>query len=168
MLSILIAIPIFAALAIVQSAILSQVNLLLGRVDLVLLVVLSWAIQEKVRTAWQWALIAGVFASLATSLPFLTMPVIYLAVTGFAILIRSRLWRTPLLSMLVSTFVGTFVVYIISYAAAALMNGFLLPVGQAINLALIPGLLLNMFFALPVYAIVRDLADWLVPDELEV
>lgn len=168
MLSTLIAFPLFAVLVIIQSAILSRVTLLLGSVDLVLLVVLAWAVQERVRTAWLWALVAGGFASLATSLPFITMPIIYLIVTGFAILVRSRLWRTPLLSMLVSTFVGTFVVYIISYAAAALMNGFLLPLSQAINLALIPGLLLNMFFALPVYAIVRDLADWLVPEELEV
>ena len=55
----LLAIPIFVFLGIFQTSVVSRLPLLHGTADLVLLVVIAWSLQERVRTAWQWALMAG-------------------------------------------------------------------------------------------------------------
>jgi hypothetical protein len=36
------------------------------------------------------------------------------------------------------------------------------------NLILLPSLLLNLILAIPVFSIMRDVAGWLYPEELEV
>jgi len=70
----LLAIPILGLMVIIQSAILSQVQLLYGTVDLVLVVVVAWAVQERVKTAWHWGVIAGLLVTLATAvLPWLSL-----------------------------------------------------------------------------------------------
>jgi len=56
--AVFLAIPLLGLLVIMQSAILSQVRLLNGTVDLVLLVLVAWSVQERVKTAWHWR-IAG-------------------------------------------------------------------------------------------------------------
>jgi hypothetical protein len=39
---------------------------------------------------------------------------------------------------------------------------------QALNIVTLPSILMNLLFAIPVYALVSELADWLYPEEIEV
>jgi len=55
----LVAFPILALAVILQSAIVSRISLLSGYADLVLVIVIGWALQEGVTTAWHWAVLAG-------------------------------------------------------------------------------------------------------------
>lgn len=163
----LASIPIFISLVMAQAAIISRMPLLQGTADLVLLVVLAWALQERVKTAWHWAVVASLFASTSTALPFGTLVIAYLLVTGFSIYIGRRIWKAPLLGMLVSTFVGTLITLLISYVAVTI-TGVLIPPIQVVNLVILPGLLLNLLLAIPVFILVRDFANWVYPEELEI
>jgi biotin transporter BioY len=90
----------------------------------------------------------------------------YLIATGIARILKRRVWKAPFLAMLAATFLGTLVVQLVSLVAR-LVTGVNIPMTSALNLILIPGLLLNLLLAIPVYSIVHDLAGWLYPEELE-
>jgi hypothetical protein len=165
--AILLAVPVIGLAVIVQSAVLSQVRLLYGMVDLVLLVLVAWAVQERVNTAWHWGFIAGVLVSLVTAIPALTVILSYLLVTGGAILFRRIFWARPLLAMILAAITGTLISHAVSQVALRLAN-IAIPIGLALNIVTLPSVLLNLLLAIPVFAFVSDLANWLHPKEIEI
>ena len=150
-----------------QSAVASRIPLMHGTVDLVLLALVAWALQKRVNTAWQWALIGGLLFSLASALPVGVMLVGYLGVVGLAELFKRRVWHVPVLAMFVTVFLGTLITHILSILAL-LLTGTPLPLLQTMNLITLPSLLLNTLLAVPMYAMMGDLAGWLYPQEIEV
>jgi hypothetical protein len=69
--------------------------------------------------------------------------------------------------MLVAVFMGTIIVHGLSYLALR-FTGNPIPLLSALNLITLPSLLLNLLVAIPAYALIGDLAEWLYPEELEV
>ena len=164
---ILLAIPLFIFLGIFQSAVVSRLPLLHGTADLILLVVIAWALQERVRSAWQWALIAGLVVGFLTALNFIIPLAGYLFVTGLALLLRQRIWQVPILAMLTVTFVGTLFINIITTIYLSVL-GTSLPILETINLIILPSTILNLILSIPVYALVKDLAEWVYPEEIDI
>ena len=164
--SILIAIPIFSVLLIIQSAVLSRVPLVYGTADLVMLAVVAWALQKRVDTTWHWAVIGGLMFSFVSALPFVVPIIGYLLVAGLALMVRRRIWQAPILGMFVATFAGTLVLHALNLIALRLI-GNPMPWLEALNLITLPSLLVNLFLALPAYFIFADLAKWLYPEALE-
>jgi rod shape-determining protein MreD len=152
---------------ILQTSIISRIPLLFGTADLPLLAIIAWALQKRVRTAWQWSLIGGLMFSLATALP-LGVPILgYSLSTGLALILRRRVWQVPILAMFATTFLCTLITQGIALLALRLV-GDPIPIGEAFNLIILPSVLINMLLAIPIYALISDLAKWLYPEELEV
>ena len=152
---------------ILQTSVVSRIPLLYGTADLALLAIIAWALQKRVRTAWQWSLIGGLMFSLASALP-LGVPVLgYGLSTGLALLLRRRVWQVPILAMFVTTFLCTLITQGIALIALLLV-GDPIPIGEAFNLIILPSVIINLLLAIPVYALISDLAKWLYPEELEV
>ena len=164
--AVLIAAPILAVLVMIQSAVLSNIPLLHGTTDLVLVALLAWALQKRVRTAWIWAIIGGLLVGYVSALPFGAILVGYLLAVGLAILLKQRIWQVPILAMLVATFFGTLLVNLVVIIALRVVDT---PISfwEAINLVTLPSVLLNLLVAIPFYALFSDLAKWLYPEPLE-
>ena len=162
-----IAIPILLISVILQSAIVSQSPLLHGSADLVLLVITAWALQERVRTAWQWSIIGGLMIGYISMVPIGIPIVAYLATTGLALALRRRIWQIPFLAMLVVILSGTLLIQL-STAIFLNISGTALPWLGVINQVVLPSLLLNLLLALPIYVVIRELADWVHPEEIEI
>ncbi len=167
MLAILISLPLLSGLVMLQSAVISRIPLLHGTADLVLLTLIAWALQERVSSAWYWSAAGGILAGLATGLPFGILLGSYLAITGTALLLKQRVWQVPVLAMLLTTFLGTVLIHGLSILVVTL-NGASLSLIDSLDLVTLPSLLLNLLFAVPVYALIGDLANWLYPKEIEV
>jgi hypothetical protein len=167
MTGILLAFPVLAAVTILQSAILSRTPLLGGTADLMLLALAGWVLHDRVRTPWLWALLGGAMMGYLSALPMVVYPGSYLAVTGLALLIRRRVWKAPILAMFATVFAGTLIVHVASLLAVSL-RGTLLPLAQVVNLITLPSLLLNLLLAAPVFVVMRDLANWVYPEEFEI
>jgi rod shape-determining protein MreD len=167
MIATLLAIPILGGLLILQTAVFSQLPLLRGTTDLVMVAIIAWSLQKSVKTAWQWGIIGGLLVSLFTALPF-GLPLIgYLLVVGMALLLRQRVWQLPILAMFVATFLGT----LITQALAILVlrfSGTPLAWLESVNMITLPSMLLNLVVAIPAFALLGDLARWLYPEELVV
>ena len=163
----IIAIPILAILTIVQSTIVSRLPILQGTADIVLLVLIAWSLQDRVRSAWQWSIIGGLFVGFITVLHFSVPLIIYLSMTGLGLIIRQRIWRTPILVMFVLTFIGSIFSPMVSLIAV-IIRGVNIPVFDSIRLVILPSLILNLLLAAPTYAVIRDLAEWVHPEEIKI
>ncbi len=164
---VLLSLPILMFALMLQTIIVSTLPILSGYADLILLVLVAWSLQERARSAWIWALVGGVMVSFVSAAPLGTPLVGYLVVTAIARLLRRRVWQTPILSMFLVTFVGSLITQGL-VMGAMIFRGVPLPVLDSINLVILPATLLNLLLALPVYAVVTDLAQWVYPEEVEV
>ena len=158
----LIAIPIILLAVILQSAVLSRVTLLSGVADLPLVMLAAWALQDQVETSWHWAVAAGSLVGFVSGIPWFIPMVAYLVVVGIAQLLQQRVWQAPLLAMFLVSFVGTIVLHLLSLGVLRLA-GTPLQIPDVLGLITLPAVLLNLLIAIPVYAVMRDLAGWVYP-----
>jgi cell shape-determining protein MreD len=163
----LLAVPILGFLLILQSTLVSRVQLLHGTADLLLLALLAWTLQERVTSAWRWALIAGFLITIGSAVPPGSIAIAYLLATALALFLKKRVWQTPILAMFLSSFAGTLIVHGASLAGR-LTEGVTLPLVDVFNLITLPSLLLNLLLALPMFIVISDLAKWVHPKEMDV
>ncbi len=164
---VLVAVPILAGLLMIQLGVFSYIPLLQGTADLILVALVAWALQKRVRTALHWALIGGLMVTYVSGLPVGVYIAGYLAAVGLSLLLRQRVWQLPMLAMLIATFFSTVLAQLIAIIALRL-TGTPLPFWEAINLVTLPSVLLNLVLAVPFYAVFSDLAYYLYPEEIEV
>lgn len=150
-----------------QTIIVSTLPLLSGYADLILLVLVAWSLQERVRSAWIWSILAGLMVGYVSALPLFVPVAGYLLVTGMSRLFLRRVWQSPILAMFLVTFVGSLLTQGIAMVAL-IFNGTPLPLLDSLNLVVLPGTLVNLLLALPIYAIITDLAQWIYPEEVEI
>ena len=158
----LIAFPLLALVVIVQSAVVSHMTLLAGYADLMLVVLAAWALKAEASFAWLWAILGGVMVSFVSAVPWPVTIFGYLFVVLLAQLLKRRVWQAPLLAMFSVTFLGTLVMNLFTLLVLNVL-GTLLPIGDSLGLVVLPSMLLNLLFAIPVYVMVRDLAQWVSP-----
>jgi rod shape-determining protein MreD len=158
----LIAVPVILLSVILQSAVISRVYLLAGLADLPLVMIAAWSLQEEVDSAWHWAAATGLLVGFVSGIPWLIPLAAYILVVALARVFQRRVWQAPLLAMLSITFLGTIILSLLSYGILRFM-GVPLPIGEVLGLLTLPGVLLNMLLAIPVYAVMRDLARWVYP-----
>jgi len=158
----LVAAPVILLAVMMQSAIVSRVYLLSGIADLPLVMLVAWALQEEVKTAWHWAVATGLLVGFVSGIVWFVPVIGYVIVVMLAQILQRRVWQAPLLAMFVVTFLGTIVVYLLSFAILRL-SGVPLPVSDTLGLLTLPGVLLNLLLAIPAYAVMRDLSRWVHP-----
>ena len=147
-----------------QTAVVSRITLLSGAADLVLLILVAWALQEQVQSSWQWAILAGLMAAFISGLPPFTLLLAYLATVGLARYVIRQIWQTPVLALFSVTFFSTLLLHLITYLAL-LFRGTTISFGDVLALITLPSVFLNLLLALPVHSFIRDLALWVYPVE---
>jgi len=158
----IVALPVILFSVILQSAIISRVYLLSGIADLPLVMLVAWALQEEVDSAWHWAAATGLLVGFISGIPVIVPVLGYIAVVALAQIFQRRVWQAPLLAMFSITFLGTIIVSVLSLVVLRFL-GVPLPISDVLGLLTLPSVLLNMLLAIPVYAVMRDLARWVYP-----
>lgn len=151
----------------IQTGIISRINLLSGSADLILAILVTWSIQERVKTAWYWAFMAGIMVGYVSGLPWFIPLAGYLMVVGVARLLHRRIWQAVLLETFVVIFIGTFGMHMLTVGYLVVAGGSF-QLGNVINLIILPSTLLNLLLVIPVYFLFKDLALWLYPNEVNV
>lgn len=148
-------------------AIASRIPLLGGYADLMLVALAAWSLQERVETAWHWAIFGGLLVGWISALPWAIPVVGYLLMVALARILVRRIWQAPLLVMFAIVFIGTLLVHLLSALVLRLMGSPLI-IEDALSIVTLPSLLLNLFLALPAFPIFRDLAVWVygIEDDL--
>jgi hypothetical protein len=122
----------------------------------------AWALQDEVNTARHWAVATGLLVGFVSGIAWFVPVISYLIVVILAQLLQRRVWQAPLLAMFVITFLGTIVLYLLSFATLRL-SGVPLSVSDTLGLLTLPGVLLNLLLAIPAFAVMRDLSRWVHP-----
>jgi rod shape-determining protein MreD len=162
----LVAFPILALAVILQSAIVSRISLLSGYADLTLVIIIAWALQEGVETAWHWAALAGGMVAIVSGLPWVVPLTVFLTTVLIARTLQRRIWQAPLIAMFTVTFLASVFSHLLTFITINL-TGVSLPIGDAFSLVTLPSILLNLLLAIPVFWLMRDLARWVNPAEEE-
>jgi len=157
-----VAAPVIILAVLLQSAVISRVPLLSGFADLPLVILAAWALQEGVDTAWHWAIAAGLLVGFVSGIPWFVPVISYILVVSLAQILQRRVWQAPLLAMFLVSFLGTIVINLLSLVTLRIF-GVPLPIADTLGLLTLPSVLLNLLLAIPVYAIMRDLARWMHP-----
>lgn len=158
----LIALLVIIFSVILQSSVVSGIRLLSGSADLPLILVAAWALQDKVDTAWHWAVATGILVGFVSGISWVVPVAAYVVIVVLAKILQMRVWQAPLLAMFSITFLGTIVLDAFAYGSLR-FSGVLIPFQDAFGLQTLPRILLNLLFAIPVYAVIRDLAYWMYP-----
>jgi dolichyl-phosphate-mannose--protein O-mannosyl transferase len=158
----LIAAPVIVLVVILQSAVISRITLLSGYADLALVMLAAWALQEDVKSAWHWAVATGLLVGFVSGILWIVPVISYLVVVALANILQGRMWQAPLLAMFSITFLGTIISNLLSLIVLRFL-GVPLVIGDTLGLLVLPSVLLNMLIAIPVYAVMRDLARWTYP-----
>jgi rod shape-determining protein MreD len=161
---ILVALPTLGMAIILQTAVLSRMNLLSGCPDLVLLILVAWGLQERVRSAWIWGAAAGLLVGTVSAVPWYIYLASYLGAVAAARLLTRRIWQAPLLAMFAITFIGTLVMLMLTLLYRSILE-VPLAFGQAFVQIVLPSVLLNLLLAIPVHGLIRDLSRRLYPAE---
>ena len=152
----------FVLAMMLQYGVFSRWMILSGNPDLVLLLIVALCLHQKHRRFWILILIMGGIVGFVSALPFFVPMVIYMAVYLVSLSLRQRVWQIPLLAMFLLTFGATILEHLLSIAVLFVQR---IPFvfSEALVNVVLPGVFLNMFLAIPVHAIVRELSLWLYP-----
>lgn len=163
--NILVAIPVLGLAVMLQTSVISRINLLDGAADLVLLILAAWGLQERVRGAWIWGMSAGLLVGAISGVSWEVYLTGYLLIIGLARLLAHRVWQAPMLAMFIVTLGGTVILLMLTlFERSILMVS--LPIELSFTQIILPSILLNLLLAIPVYSLIRDLANRLHPAEV--
>lgn len=163
---ILIAFPILILCAILQSAVISRMILLDGYADLVLVVIIAWSLQEKVKYGWFWGLLAGIIISIISAMPIPVLFIGYMLAILLAKTLQNRIWQAPVLSMMLVTLISTGILLGLEVLILEL-SGINLALIQSLTRVVLPSILLNLLIAAPVFILMNDLANLIYPNKVE-
>lgn len=156
------AISLLGIATILQTTIFSNIKLIQGNADLVLLTFIGWMLHKDVSGLWTWATISGLLIGLSSNLP-IWLPVIpYFLIASIISLLNRRIWKLPIMSLFGLTIIGTFLILVIQWLYLFLIG---VPINfeSALNLVIIPSMLLNLIFAFPIYVIMGEIILRLFP-----
>lgn len=155
---------LLAFAVLLQSAVVSQWRFLHGTVDLPLLVWAAWVTRER-RTApaWFWALVVGAVWGFYSALPWGAGLLVYGGVGLVAQALQRRIWQPPFLLLFILVFVGSLWSQGLTYLLVRFGMQAPIPFREALVQVILPTVLLNLLAALPVYAVVSEWADWVLP-----
>jgi rod shape-determining protein MreD len=151
---------------ILQMTVFSRINLIAGSPDLVLLFIAAWSLQERVKNAWLWTAVFGLIISVISAMPFYAPLIGYLGVVVISKILQKRVWRVPILAMFIVTLLGTFfqqAVYIIVLQVSGSPISWI----ESLDSVVVPSVLLNLIFALPIFAVASELVSRIYPLEVE-
>jgi len=167
MLGYLLGIPLMILLAVLQSSVVSEITLLEGQLDLILVTTVAWSLAGRSKDAMVLGLIGGLLLDLLSGMPFGSTAIIYVGVLFLTSLLEGQFWGGHLLLPPAITLLASLLVY--SYQL-----GMLYILGRQVSLAyalprvVLPSTLLNILFALPVYHLLTSLFHRLFPAEVQI
>lgn len=163
----LIGVPILSLLAILQSTAISQIRLLDGRPDLVLLVIVAWGLAGRTLEAMILGAIGGFFLDLLTGLPFGFNAIAITAVAFLVSLMEGRFWEAHIL-MPLGVMLMTSLIYHVLGLLMLLFTGRGISLEFAIVRVVLPSTFINLALIIPTLQLASGLRDRLFPEEVEI
>ena len=152
-----------------QLAVFSRLPLLNGTADIVLLSLIVWALQENVKI-WEvrfWTLFAAIFIGFISAVPFIAIAIPYVLIMLMVRWLQQRVWKASIWALLISVVLGTLFQQTVVLFVLRIVNNVPLQISESYLFIVLPSMVLNLLFAIPIYLLIKDIAEWLYPVEVE-
>lgn len=146
--------PILALAALVQSTFIPQIRVFGGQPDLVLLLVLSWAVIGTTEEAVTWAFVGGITADLLSAAPTGSSVIGLIFVVFLIDRIKGQIVNINLLVLFGLTLVAALIQMITQMVVLGLTGFTIRPIEQFFYIML-PSLAYNVVFIIPVWGFIR-------------
>ncbi len=166
MISYLIGFAGFLVTGMLQLSIVSQVKILSGNADILLLYLIAWCMYDRSKHLWLLVFVMAGLVSSVSAVPAVILMVVYFFVFAVSRMFQKRLMQSPLLGVIVITFAAS-LLQIVLNLANLFISGVEFNLSTALFEVAFPSLLLNMLLAIPIHAIVREIAQYAFPKGLE-
>lgn len=166
MVPVLLGIPFLSITALLQSSVISRISLGYGKADLVMLVIVCWALQERVSSHWYWAVFGGLLMSLISAAPFFSYLISYLLIVGICQVIKRNIWQIPIVTLVFCVILGSLIENGVSWMALYL-SGISLPLMKSFTNIVLPSLFFNTLLGIPVYYGMSDFAQLVHPKKYD-
>jgi hypothetical protein len=124
-------------------------------------------LQSDQKQYWVWGAFVGFLIGISSALPFWLPMIGYTVVVGTVTLLQQRIWQVPVWLLLASTILGTIFIY--GFEILYLWGtGISFDLIDVFNLLLLPSIVLNLVFVLPIYGIIGEVVKLLYPEKVEV
>ena len=165
MLEVIVGLPIFAIAAFLQVSVFSQIRLLNGAVNLVLVCLIVWSINSSTKYSWIMAVWSGLLMSFVSAMPLKSYMWFNLGIWGLIWFIKKRVWQMPMILTLFVTIVGTLLEALLTLGLLTL-QGANLDYLLSLNRVIVPSLIMNLLFTIPVYAFLNDVINTIYINEV--
>jgi len=147
-----------------QTVAISRIEIIAGAGDIVLLVILAWTIIDEEGNYLGWGIIAGFLISVLSAMPPITMFAVYVGCALTAKIVTRIFWQSPILSLFSSVLLATLFKFLIEFITLQYL-GITVPFILSITSILFPTLVINLFFAFPIYVLMGDISRWISPKD---
>ncbi|NSW51096.1 MAG: hypothetical protein HPY85_01155 [Anaerolineae bacterium] len=152
-----------------QTAVFSRLTLMSGAADVVLLLLIAWAMRKQTREweLWFWTVFGAVFTAFISAVPPLITLGLYVGIIFVSRWMRNRIWQGEVLAYFFSVLLGTVIQHGVTFAVLRFFSGIALELETSVVYVILPSLVLNLLFAFPIYLLMKDLSDWIYPGEVD-
>lgn len=157
-----VGVVLLSLVAVLKSTLMPNLRLLGGAPDLMLIMVVCWALLAPYHEAFFWAFAGGVFQDLLSSAPLGTSSLALLVVAMLGSLLQGQLYRSNVLIPLLVTLAGSVVSHLIVLAVLAL-TGYAISWIYDLVYVTAPTVILNLVLALPIFLVMSRLYERLNP-----
>lgn len=150
-------IPLFVVAAVLQSTLLPRLRVYGGQPDLVVLVVLGWAILDRKREGMVWAFVGGLFLDLLSGAPLGISSLVLAPIAYLVGLTEVQVYRTNVGLPLLLVAAGALGYHLLYLLALRLLAGYSVDWATGFWYVMVPSVLFDLILAIPV---LRTLALW--------
>ncbi len=165
MLEVIVGLPIFAIAAFLQVSVLTKIRLLNGAVNLIMVCLIVWSINSSTKYSWIMAVWSGLLMSFVSAMPIKSYMWFNLGIWGLIWFIKKRVWQMPMILTLFVTIVGTLLEALLTLGLLTL-QGANLDYLLSLNRVIVPSLIMNLLFTIPVYAFLNDVINTIYINEV--
>ncbi len=158
--------PLMLLAAMVQSTVLPRLRILGGQPDLVLLLVLAWAILDHEREGMAWAFVGGLLLDLLSGAPLGLSALIMVPITYLIGITEAQVYRSSVAFSLLLTAGGVFAYHILYLLLLNALLGYPVAWAASLRYVTIPSVLFDMILIIPILRLLAHPYEQLHPRQI--
>ncbi len=147
-----------------QLGLFSNIQILAGKIDLLMLGVIAWIIQKKTELIdiVIFSIITVLFIYLISAEPIIIILSIYSILVFVVYWSKNNIQQLPIVSMLIFSAVFTFL-HLVIFGFYLQLSGITMVAEEVFQSVILPSIFINLIAAIPMYLLVNELHRWVYP-----
>jgi hypothetical protein len=147
-----------------QLGIFSNIQVLSGKIDLLMLGVIAWSLQKKTEIIdiFIYSIITIFFIFLISAEPILIIILLYSLMIFVVLWSKNNIQQLPVVSMLIFTAIFT-LIHLAIFGLYLQFSGLNINAVEIFQTVILPSMLINLIAAIPIYLLTNELQHWVYP-----